>query len=131
MDNTKMPDARLYIRAKMYAYDQYLELITTLNDGDLYSEEKMVGIIERAYTEGAMNADLVPQWIKCSERMPEMRKMVDIAVSKKDDDKDCEVGVGYIRNDGEWCSRWNFQPIRATWQVTHWRERPQYPTEEV
>ena len=110
MDDTKMPE-RVFVQEGMF-YDG--ETHYPCSDTDDNGATPFI------------RADLVPQWIKCSERMPEEWRLVDCVYSYKNEQHSF---IGKVLN-GDWHNDMN-QPISSLVTVTHWRERPEYPTEEV
>jgi len=75
-----------------------------------------------------IRADLVPQWVKCSERMPEYvygnSNYYDVACQHNGSKF---IRCAFIGGDGNWYDANG----RTRKGITHWRPRPEYPTEGV
>lgn len=52
MSDFKAPLVKAMLLAKKHAHEQYAELLIGLGESDLYAEEQMKTIIERAYIQG-------------------------------------------------------------------------------
>lgn len=76
-----------------------------------------------------IRADLVPQWIKCSERMPEENRVVMIYCAERRNTYMAHWS-GSLNGIPHWYY-WGAYGVEVHEPVTHWRERPQYPTEDV
>lgn len=59
-------------------------------------------------------------WIKCSERLPEME--TDVIVSKVNG----HIRIGFLAYGHQWCVRPGSWPI----EVTHWQPLPEAPKDE-
>ena len=117
MSESKMPD-RVYLGYGPFIARDGSSILSV-------SIEKM-GYHQTEY----IRADLVPKWIPVSERLPEDERYYDVALYAKGIE-DGIVRIGYYHK------RFNVWKDQDGWidndgyTITHWRERPEYPTEGI
>lgn len=93
-------------------------------------------VVKHPNTTSYIRADLVPQWIPVSERLPEYsgegRGNCVLVVMKRKSDKYITLAA--------WTGNFGWRNVHSLdwfciedygWEVTHWQPLPQFPTEEA
>lgn len=123
MDNTKMPERVFASKALM-------------NEGTDDEYGYFYPIVKHDNVTEYIRADLVPQWIKCSERVPEessitrRSEVVLVWIQTKD--------RGFVAFGQRYYGRWNNVDSMSSMNledhyrtVTHWQPLPANPSEDV
>lgn len=97
-------------------------------DGEWSIEETAEPLPDCVSTE-YVRAALVPHWKKVEDGLPDTDRWVDVFAVMPDEKGTVSAQYSY----GQWIipSLWPYLPEVVSCVVTHWRERPEYPTEEA
>jgi len=119
MSENKMPD-RIFLSAEAI-------MDFAINDATEAYKER-----DDCFPTEYIRADLVPKWNKSKNGLPEKNGWYQVAVIELEmqGERKYTSYLWYDSEEKEWNDLW-MNTLDSTTAITHWRERPEYPTEGI